>query len=124
MTLLYSGYHESMAHPMHFKKSITGDLRTGKIYTLADLFTGGDYVEELSRFVAQKIEEDDVPTLIEFERISPDQDFYLTEDALVLYYQLYDLYPYAWGFPEFRIPYEEIRSLLKDGGPVSLLLGE
>ena len=122
VTMQYSAYHEPMAHPMHWRRSVTANLRTGEIYTLADLFESDDYVEVFSRFVAQQIEEDDAPTLVDFETIAPDQDFYLTKDAVVLYFQLYELYPYAWGFPEFAIPYSEIRSIIKEGGPISELI--
>ena len=121
VTLQYSAYHQYMAHPMHVRASVTGNLHTGEVYSLADLFSGDEYVEVLSRFVKAEIEKNGAPTLAEFERIAPDQDFYLTGDALVLYFQLYELYPYAWGFPEFVIPYEAIAGILKEGGPVELV---
>ena len=40
----------------------------------------------------------------EFKGISENQSFYIEGDNLVIYYQLYDIAPYAFGIPEFKIP--------------------
>ena len=37
------------------------------------------------------------------------QSFYLTPNGLVIYYQQYEVGPYAAGIIEFTIPYEQIR---------------
>ena len=41
--------------------------------------------------------------------------FYLTEDALVLYYQEDQLGPHAIGTPEFSIPFADLSDVLKEG---------
>jgi len=123
VSMLYSAYREPMAHPMHQMASVTADVTTGTVYTLADLFVDDRYIDVLSAAVARGIAEQDIPTLIEFERIAPDQDFYLTPDALVVYFQVYDLAPYAWGFPQFEVPYRDLLSIAKPGGPIARLAG-
>lgn len=122
ITMQYSGYGQYMAHPMHLRASVTADTATGEVFQLADLFTDGRYVEVLSQAVKEGLEKHDLDPLVEFRRIAPDQPFYLTPDALVVYFQLYELLPYAAGFPEFPVPYGVLEPLLKEGGPVSRLL--
>ena len=122
-TMHYAGYMPPMAHPMHLRASVTADPTTGRVYTLADLFDDERYIEVLSEAVALGIEEKELPLLGEFDKIAPDQDFYLAERHLVLYYQLYDLVPYAWGFPEFEIPLESLQEIAKEDGPIAKLLG-
>ena len=121
VSMLYSAYREPMAHPAHLMASVTADVTTGTVYTLADLFVDDGYIDVLSAAVARGIVEQGIPTLIEFERIAPDQDFYLTPDALVIYFQQYDLAPYAWGFPQFDVPYRELLPIAKPDGPIARL---
>ena len=99
---------------------ITFDVNTGKIYRLKDLFKkNADYVSRLSAIVKRQIKEKDIPVIVDFEQISPDQDFYIENGTLVLYFQLYELAPYAYGFPTFPIPTREISDILKKGGPIT-----
>lgn len=123
VTIFYSGYTPPMAHPISLRASVTADPRTGRVYSLADLFEDERYIDILSEAVALDIEEQELPLLAGFDKIAPDQDFYLTERHLVLYYQLYELAPYAWGFPEFEIPLESLRGVAKEEGPIAVLLG-
>lgn len=122
VTMQYSGYLPPMAHPMHLRASVTANPETGGIYTLADLFIDDRYLEVLSEAVALGIEEQELPLLVSFDEVSPDQDFYLTAESLVLYYQLYELVPYAWGFPEFEIPLDSLREIAREDGPIAALL--
>ena len=48
----------------------------------------------------------------------------MTPDGLVVFFQLYELAPYAWGFPQFKVPYEELLPIAKEGGPIARLAGE
>lgn len=125
VTMDYSAYMAPMAHPVHVRASVTADPRTGEIYALPDLFVDERYIDVLSHFVREGIEAQDIPLLVEFTSIGPDQEFFLTRDALVLYYQVYELAPYAWGFPEFAIPLYELEAIAAPGGPIlQLLYGE
>jgi len=119
----YSAYREPMAHPAHLMGAVTADLQTGTVYSLAELFVDDRYVDLLSQAVAKGIAAQDIPTLIEFEGINPDQEYYLTPDGLVVFFQLYELAPYAWGFPQFQVPYEELLPIAREGGPILRLAG-
>lgn len=122
VTLQYSGYGAYMAHPMHVRASITADAATGTVYSLADLFRDDGYIDVISQEVLRGLEEWDLPTVTEFEKIAPDQPFYLTPTSLVVYFQLYELLPYAAGFPEFEIPYAHIADMAADDGPIARLM--
>jgi len=51
-----------------------------------------------------------------FKGITSNQNFYVDEDNLYIYFAPYEIAPYASGFVTFKIPFADIDSLLcKDG---------
>lgn len=123
ITLSNFAYTPPMAHGMTLLSSLTFDVYSGTPVTLASLFTAGsDYVKRLSELVAIQIKERDVPLLGEFSQIDPDQSFYIADKALVLYFQLYELTPYVYGFPMFPISVYALQDILDEGGPLGRML--
>lgn len=120
--LIVYGYTQGAAHGMTYQEGLTFDTNTGQLITLKDLFKpGAPYVDVLSKQVASQIKERDLPVLEPFSKISPDQPFYLTDKALVLFFNLYDLVPYAYGFPYFPISIYSLESISKENGPLGTL---
>ncbi|MEW6696820.1 MAG: DUF3298 and DUF4163 domain-containing protein [Bacillota bacterium] len=116
-------YKEQQAHGMTVVKSLTVDLASGKVYELRDLFKrNSHYILRLSNIIKEQIQERDLPLINEFNRISDNEEFYLTENALVIYFQLYEYTPYYVGIPEFVIPYDRIRNLIREDGPIGRIL--
>ncbi|SCC38549.1 protein of unknown function [[Bacillus] enclensis] len=112
-------YHAHAAHGMTFIRSLTFDLEKEKICSLKDLFKpGSDYVKRLSDLVAAQIKERDIPLLGEFTGIRPDQDFYIADKALVIYFQLYEITPYVAGFPMFPISVFDLQDIIEESGPL------
>ena len=112
------------AHGMTITKSLTFDIQTGKVYELKDLFKpGSDYTKVLSEIVQKQIKEREIPVIEEFKGIKPDQDYYIADKALVVYYQLYELAPYAYGFPMFVISVYEVDDIVKEDGPFGVMIG-
>ncbi len=112
-------YHAHAAHGMTFIRSLTFDLEKEKICSLKDLFKpGSDYVKRLSDLVAEQIKERDIPLLGEFTGIRPDQDFYIADKALVIYFQLYEITPYVAGFPMFPISVFDLQDIIEESGPL------
>lgn len=112
-------YHKHAAHGMTYIKSLTFDLQKGKLCTLKDLFKpGSDYVTRLSAIIEAQIAERDIWTLEKFAVIKPDQDFYIADKSLVVYFQLYEITPYAFGFPMFPISVYEIQDIIDENGPL------
>lgn len=109
------------AHGFTILKSVTFDLNTGKIYSLKDFFAEGvDYVRFISDIIKKQIIERDIPVINEFTAISPNQDFYLENNNLVIYFQLYELAPYYYGFVTFPIPLKDVCKMMCLSGPLQL----
>ncbi|MNV52651.1 Anti-sigma-V factor RsiV [compost metagenome] len=96
------------------------DLRSGVFYQLKDLFKPSvDYTGTLSDIVARQIKSDPQYSYVfpdAFKGIAPDQPFFVDADALYLYFNPYDIAPYAAGFPTFRIPFAQIMGLINTDG--------
>ena len=116
-------YHYQAAHGLTIIKSLTFDLEKGKLDQLKDLFKpGSDYVRRLSELIALQIKERGIPILGEFEGIRPDQDFYIADKALVVYFQLYEITPYAYGFPMFPISVYDIEDIVEENSSLGRML--
>jgi len=92
------------------------NMTNGRFYALKDLFLpGSDYVKTLSDIVGEQIKTDPHYEFLfpdSYEGIKPDQPFFVTADALHLYFQPYEIGPYAVGFPTFRIPFADIMGII------------
>ena len=116
-------YMEGAAHGLSMRSTINIDMTDGKLYALSDLFKPGvDYKSKLNTMIKKKLAEDNIPLLREFEGIGDKQEYYLTDKELVVYYQLYDYTPYAYGFLEFYIPYGDIADIIEKKGPIGRML--
>lgn len=112
------------AHGLTIIRSLTFNIETGQLYQLKDLFKPCvNYVLRLSEIIQAQIIARDVPILDEFNCIKPDQDFYIADKSLVIYFQLYEITPYAYGFPYFPISIYEIEDIIDEEGPLGMMLG-
>lgn len=120
ITLGNYGYPPRAAHGMTYIKSLTFDVQTGHIYTLAQMFKpGSNYVEVLSEIIRKQIAQRDIPLLDGFKGIRPDQDFYIADKSLVIYFQLYEITPYYVGLPMFPISVFELQDIIDENGPLA-----
>jgi hypothetical protein len=118
-------FPENAAHGLTMVNSITLDLATAKVYTLRDLFQPGTgYIMTLDKMIAQQFKERDIPMINEFKGITINQDYYLTGDALVIYFQAYEYTPGYVGIPEFEIPYRKIINIINEQGPIGKLTSD
>ncbi len=112
-------YHDKAAHGMTFIRSLTFDLKRGRRCVLKDLFKpGSDYEKRLSALIHEQIKERNIELISEFTTISPNQDFYIADKTLVIYFQLYDMTPYVFGFPMFPISVYDIQDIIDEDGPL------
>ncbi|PZE21678.1 DUF3298 and DUF4163 domain-containing protein [Paenibacillus xerothermodurans] len=124
LSLMLTNYAYSypMAHGFTIAKSLTFDVNTGQLYELHNLFQpGSNYQELLARLIAEQVNERDIPLLQGPPSVRPDQDYYLADKALVIFYQLYEISPYYVGFPMFPISIYEVQSIAAEPGPLSTL---
>ncbi|MDI3091314.1 DUF3298 domain-containing protein [Priestia megaterium] len=112
------------AHGLTVVVPLTFNVLTGKTYQLKDLFKKeSNYVSVLSKIVGEQIKERDIMVLGEYKGIKPDQDFYIADKSLVLFYQLYDLAPYVYGIPYFPISIYAIQDIIEDESPLGQMFG-
>lgn len=115
-------YSQPMAHGNTIAKSLTFDVNTGKLYSLPDLFKpGSNYAAVLSKQISEQLKERDLPLLNGFTAIGPNQDYYLADKSIVVYFQLYEITPYYVGFPMFPISNYTLLPIAAEGGPIDTL---
>ena len=119
---LMDSYYWGGAHGLSFLESHTFDVNLGQCLTLGKLFKMSE--EEAIRFALDIMTEKvlaqgpEIEYLYEnaldyLEESFYEQDFYIDGQDLVFYFQSYAIAPYASGFPEFRIPLEEVPYFVK-----------
>lgn len=119
LTLSNYTYHYRAAHGMTYIKGLTFDLEKGEKCELKDLFKpGSPYLERLSSLIDHQIKQRDIMVLDDFSGVRPDQDFYIADKSLVIFFQLYEMSPYAYGFPMFPISVYDIQDIIDENGPL------
>ena len=89
---------------------------------LEDLFIpGSNYVEVISNHIQQQIEKRNIQLLDDFTTIQPQQDFYIADKTLVIYFQLYEITPYVEGLPMFPISVFDLMDIMGENSPLSRL---
>ncbi|WP_349410706.1 DUF3298 and DUF4163 domain-containing protein [Pseudalkalibacillus sp. SCS-8] len=115
-------YTEHAAHPMEIQKALTFSTLTGKCYSFSDLFQPNSYYKtRLTRYVKGFVKDENIQLIHEIQPVSDEQEFYLTNDSLVLFYQLYTYTPYVYGFLEVPIPLNDVRSMSTIDSPIRQL---
>jgi hypothetical protein len=116
-------YWKGAAHGLTLQKSITMNVDDGTIYELKDLFKSNSYYKtKLTTIIKKQIKNLDIPIINPFKSVKDSDDFYLTDQALIMYYPIYEYTPYYVNIPEFTIPYTEISDLISLTGPIPHLL--
>ena len=111
------------ANGLDVQKSVTANLQNGEAYYFYNLFKpDSDYKAVIDAIILKQIEEQQLPLLTPFPGVTDDQEYYLTDKALVVYYQEIQFTPHYVGIPEFTIPYAEIEPIVKKDGPIGKLM--
>ncbi|MEW8956253.1 DUF3298 and DUF4163 domain-containing protein [Clostridium sp.] len=116
LSLLIDNYsYTGGAHGITYRKSFNIDGKSGEVLLLKDLFKDNyNYKKIIDNIISKEIEKNKENFLYgEFNGIEEDIDFYMEEEYLIIYFQLYEIAPYVSGFPEFRIPIKELAKGLK-----------
>lgn len=106
------------AHGTPFREYFIFDRETGEQLSLDDIVENTP--EELQTMVGRAFRELAEETNFAFETpgdlehtvadsVSYDSAFYLTEEGIVFYYVPYEIAPFAAGFPEVVIPYQDLK---------------
>ncbi len=95
-------------------KSITLNKSSGKKYNLSDLFyPHSGYEVILGNFIKDKINSENIDTIREFQGLDAEQEFYLTDNGLVIYYQPYVYTTRSYGPLIVEIPYLRIYKIIR-----------
>lgn len=106
-------YFAGGAHGVTTLKTINIDKNTGKEIMLKDLFKENfDFKAVINKEVSSQIEKNKGEYFPEdFKGINDNTEFFLSDEGVVIYYQLYEIAPYVKGIPKFEIKYD----LVKEG---------
>lgn len=116
-------YPEMAAHGVTGVSSITINLQNGHVYKFNELFRPNvNYQSQINAIIQAQIIERQIPMLKPFEGVDDDEEFYLTPDSLIIYYQPYVYTPGYFGVLEFTIPYQQITDIIAPSGPIGMLL--
>lgn len=106
------------AHGLTVQSSHTFNLKTGEEYKLKDLFkSDADYVlfinDTVRNEINERVKEGSLYENTPFKTIKDDQNFYLSNNAVVVYFQQYEYWPYANGLQEFPVEFPALKDMLK-----------
>lgn len=101
------------AHGNTIRSSDTWNLQKGNEVTLSELFTINHYQKYIIQQIKEKIKADiqkgNNYYFEDYEKLVQDnfniQNFYLSKEGIVLYFQQYDIAPYSSGILTFTIPF-------------------
>jgi hypothetical protein len=115
-------YPLGAAHGQPIKEYFKIDVTTGQFYTLQNLFKkDSKFMDRINSIIKKQIDDKskDSNYMIfdgSFTGIRADQGFTVTKDGLEIYFDPYEIAPYAAGFPAFDIPYSELSDILDTQG--------
>jgi hypothetical protein len=125
LSVLFSMYTyvNRAAHGFTAYSSLTVNTETGEVYNFEDLFNPKfNYIPVINELAQQYIRDKDIQFIEEYKGVTANQQFYLTPDSLVLYYQVYEYTPYAYGLFRIEIPYTKIANMLSPLSPIAKLI--
>ncbi|PNR99908.1 hypothetical protein X927_04435 [Petrotoga mexicana DSM 14811] len=112
----YFSFVYLQAHPMTTRETYNYDLTLSKflnLYDFLDLYSDdtGESFQIIKETIIEEINSD--PKIYfnvdeTLDTIGYDRDYYITNEDLVIIYQLYEIAPYSSGIREFKIPLKEL----------------
>ena len=106
------------AHPFNAVYTVTVNTKDGSIYKLKDIFEPGvSWEADLNGILKKDIDglakKTGIPLIEVFKSIDKEQEFYLSNGGLVIYWQEARYFPRYLGPLEVTIKYSDIRGLLR-----------
>lgn len=118
LILSLTGYYYPLgaAHGLSSKITSVINLDTGEFYSLEDLFNpNSDWKNRLDSIIQKMIDKEPQYEYVYkdgFKGIDEGQNFYIDDNNLYIYFQPYDIGPYAAGFIIFKIPFSLIQDIM------------
>lgn len=120
LSIVVTYYQDSGgAHGFYENESYNIYMKNGENLSLEDLFKKDkDYKLVIDDIIRKQIKElsneDSSLQIYDFKGIKKDQKFYIQDDRIVIYFDLYEIAPYVAGIPEFPINILEIGHIVKE----------
>ncbi|MEG6615826.1 DUF3298 and DUF4163 domain-containing protein [Peptococcaceae bacterium 1198_IL3148] len=105
------------AHGGTAKTTYNVDINSGEQISLKSMFKEGvNYKDLINQEISNQIAKE--PEIyfsgdMGFKTIADDQNFYITEGKIVVYFSQYEIAPYASGIPEFELQLSQFKDSLK-----------
>lgn len=108
------------------RKAVNVSLKDARVYYIDDLFSRKikkiKFIARLNDLIRTQIGFKGIKENKEFDTITLEQAYYLTENSLVIYYEPGLFTPDEYGFLEFEISFSDIEDIINSKGPIGRLL--
>lgn len=106
-------YEAGAMHGYTYKETLNYDLQSGSAIEMTDLFEEENYEEDLLAAANQEMEASGLKADLSFpfDQIKEEQQFYLTEEELVLVFDQYEITAGYMGTQEVAIPKSGLENL-------------
>lgn len=109
-------YYTQKPHNNSFRITKNIDIKDNKCVLLKDIFEDDSYIDFINQSLL-KIVTDNPDTYSDLwakPLLSENQEYYISDGNLIVYYPPYELSYYSRGFVEFPIPLTELSGYMKD----------
>ena len=103
---------------------LTFNSETGELYRISDFFDSENqnWRGRIPDLITAQAEDFQMVLLSDIMPISDDRSFYITDEAVVIMYDLYEIATYSAGEPEFEIAVDDIAECLDDSSALNVML--
>lgn len=96
------------AHGISYREGLTFRLSDGKLLTLDELLRANpDYRSIVDPEIAKQLQQTE-GYFGNFKTIGPNPSYYVKDQGVTIFFQLYDYLPYVFGFPEYYFPFAKL----------------
>lgn len=96
------------AHGITVRDGLTFRLDNGKLLTLDELLRANpNYRSIVDPEIAKKLQETE-GYFGNFKTIGSNPSYYVKDEGVTIFFQLYEYLPYVFGFPEFYFPFSQL----------------
>ncbi len=105
---------------------LTFNSETGEQFRISDFFDSENqnWRGRIPDIITAQAADCQMVLLSDILPISDDRPFYITDEAVVIMYDLYEIATYSAGEPEFEIPVDDIAECLDDASLLNAMLPE
>lgn len=96
------------AHGMTYREGLTFRLSDGKLLTLDELLRANpNYRSIVDPDIAKQLQQTE-GYFGNFKTVGPNPSYYVKDQGVTIFFQLYDYLPYVYGFPEYYFPFSKL----------------